>query len=116
MHAVATGAVGGDDRTTFGSETVIAVEVAGDSIAGDAKLLREAHTFVAAGADVARNVLLSDRRVGIGVPLDGVDAVAISAGGCEHVAARDCLAVNAGSEGVGDVSVALAAGGRDGDF
>ena len=116
VHAVATGAVGGDDGTAFGGEAVIAVEIAGDAVAGDAELLREAHALVAAGADVARDVLLGDRRVGVGVPLDGVNAVAVSARRGEHVAARNCLAVNAGGESVGDVGVALAAGGRYGDF
>ena len=95
---------------------MIAVEVAGDAVRGDAELLREAHALMATGADVARDVLLGDRRIGIGVPLDGVNAVAVCAGGGEHVAARESLAVNAGGEGVGDISVALAAGGRDGDF
>ncbi len=69
-----------------------------------------------AGADVAGDVLLGDRRIGIGARLDGVDAVAIGAGWGEHVAARNCLAVNAGGEGAGYAGVALAAGGRDGDF
>ena len=113
VHAVATGAVGGDDRTALGGQAVIAVEVAGDAVAGDAELLREAHALVAAGAGVARKVLLGDRRVGIGVRLDGVDAVAIGADRGEHVAARNGLPVNAGVEGVGYIGVALAAGGRD---
>ena len=53
VHAVATGAVGGDDRTAFGGQAVVAVEVAGDAVAGHAELLREPHALVAAGADVA---------------------------------------------------------------
>ena len=116
VHAVATGAVGGDDGSALGGEAVIAIEVAGDAVAGNAELLREAHAFVAAGADVARDILLGDGRVGVGMTLDGVDAVAVSTCGREHVAARDCLAVNAGGEGVGYFGVALATGGCDGDF
>ena len=116
MHAVATGAVGSDDGTAFGGEAMIAVEVASDAITGDAELLREAHALMTAGADIARYVLLGDRRVGIGVALDGVDAVAVSASGGEHVAARNSLAMNTGGEGVGYIGVALAAGGRDSDF
>jgi hypothetical protein len=50
---------------------------------------------MAARADVARDILLGHRRVGIGVALDGVNAVAIGAGGGERIAARDRLAVNA---------------------
>ena len=67
VHAVATGAVGGDDRAALRGQAVIAVEVAGDAVAGDAELLREAHALVAAGADVAGEILLGDGGVGIGV-------------------------------------------------
>ena len=111
VDAVATGAVGGDDRAAFRGQPVIAVEVAGDTVAGHAKLLRKAHALVAAGADVAGKILLGDRRVGVGGRLDGVDAVAVGADRGELVAARDGLPVNALLEGVCDVRVALAAGG-----
>jgi len=71
---------------------------------------------VTAGADVARDVLLGNGRVGVGVPLDGVDAVAISARWGEQVAAGERLAVNAGVESVGDFGMAPAAGGCDSDL
>ncbi len=116
VHAVATGAVGGDDGTAFGGEAVIAVKVAGDAVAGHAELLREAHALVAAGADVAGDVLPGDRRVGIGVWFDGVDAVTVGARGGEHVAVRKRLAVNAGIERVGHIRMAFAAGRCDGNF
>ncbi len=103
VHAVAAGAVGGDHGTAFHREAVIAVHVGGDAVAGNAELLREAHALMAAGAGIARKILLGDGRVGIVVRLDGVDAVAVGADRRKAVAARDGLAVDAGVEGLLDL-------------
>ena len=111
VHAMATGAVGRHHRAALRGQPVIAVEVAGHAVAGHAELLRQPHALVAAGADVARNILLRHRRLGSVWRLDGVDAVAIRAGGRQRIAARERLPVNARVEGVGHIGVALAAGG-----
>ena len=113
VNAVATGAVGDDDRTALRSEAVVAVVISGDAVADDAELLGEAHALMTAGAGVAREVLAGDRGVGIAGRLDGVDAVAIGADGGERVAARDGLAVNALGEDGLHAGVALAAGAGD---
>jgi hypothetical protein len=54
VNAVATGAVGGYERSAFGGEAVVAVHVAGDAIAGKAELAGEADAFVATGAGRCR--------------------------------------------------------------
>jgi len=57
MHSVATGAVGGNHRSAFRGQSVITVEVARNPAAGHAELLRKTHSLVAAGADVAGEIL-----------------------------------------------------------
>ncbi len=76
-------------------EAVVAVDVGGDAVAGDAELLRETHSLMAARACVAREILLGDGRLGSLCRLDGVDAVAVSADRREAVAVGDRLAVDA---------------------
>ena len=92
---------------------MVAVHVGCDTVAGDAKFLREAHAFMAARADVAGDIAFGDGRIGIGRRLDAVDAVAVGADGRELIALRDGLAMDALHEGGLDISVALAAGGRN---
>ena len=111
VDAVATGAVGRNYRAAFRGQAVIAVEVAGDAIAGHAEFLRQTHAFVAGSAGVAGEILPGDGGVGVGGRLDGMDAVAVGADRGELVAARDGLPVNALHESVCDIGVALAAGG-----
>ena len=79
VHAVATGAVGRNHRTALRGQPVIAVHVARDAVSGHAELLRKPHALMATRARIARNVLLRNRRVGIGVRLDRVNAVAVRA-------------------------------------
>jgi hypothetical protein len=50
------------------------------------------------------------------VLLDGVDAMAVRADRRQPIAARNSLPVDAGHEGLRDVGMALAAGGRDVEF
>lgn len=95
---------------------MIAIEVARDAAAGHAELLRETDTLMTTSANVARNILLRGRRVGIVVRLDGMDAVTVSANRRKLVAARQGLAVDALHEGGVHVSVALAAGSRHIEF
>jgi len=90
---------------------VIAVKVGGDTISGNAELAREPDAFVTTSAGISRKVLLGNRRVGIFVRLDGMDAVAIGTNRRKLVTTRDGLPVNAGVECGLNVGVALAAGG-----
>ena len=116
VDAVAARAIGGHHRAAFRSEAVIAVHVGGDAVGGDAEFAGEAHALVAAGAGVARKVLLRDGRIGIVMRLDGMDAVAVRADRRKAVAPCDGLAVDALNEGLRDLRVALAACLRDVEF
>ncbi len=116
MHAVAACAVGDDDGAAFRGEAVVAVEVGGDAIAGDAKFFCEADTFMAARAGGLGEVLFGDRGVWIDVRFDGVDAVAIGAGGCVFVASGDGFAVDALEVSFFNAVVTLAAGVGDVEF
>ncbi len=109
VHAVATRAVGRHHRPAFRSQAVIAVKIARDAVAWNAELLRKPHAFMAARADITRYVLLRDRRVGIGMRLDGVNPVAVGARGRHCIAPRQRLPVNAHVECVRNVRVTLAA-------
>ena len=96
VHAVATGAVGDDLRTEFGSQPVIAGKIG----AGRGRLRRRTP---AKGARLrgsgrrwsAARFCACNRRVGIEVRLDGVNAVAIGADRRLRVAAGDGLPVDA---------------------
>jgi len=76
-------------------------------------MLRHAHAFVAVGAGGPGDVAGKDRRLGVEVRLDGVDAVAIGADGRLEVAARHRLPMDALRVLLPDAVVALGAGGRD---
>ena len=81
MHAVAAGAVGGNDGAALGGEAVIAIHVAGDALPGKPNSCERRTPSMAAGADVAGEIALGDGGVGIAGPLDGVNAVAVGADG-----------------------------------
>ena len=112
VHSVTTGAIGRNDGAALRGQSVIAIHIGRDAVAGQAEFLGEAHAFMAARAGVLGQVLRGDRGVGILDVLDGVDAVAVGAHRGQAVAARNSLPVNAGHEGLRDVGVAFAAGGR----
>ncbi len=116
VDSVAARTVGGDHRTALRGQAVIAVHIGCDAIAGQAELLREPHALMTTRARVLGQIFPGDRRVGILVLLDGVNAVAVRAHRRQAIAARNSLPVDAGHEGLRDVGVALAAGGRHVEF
>src|SRR6266496_2661535 len=113
VDTVAAGAVGNDVGAALGGKSVVAGKVGAGAAALDAKLLRQAHAFVAAGAGGAGEILRGDRGVGIEMRFDGVNAVAIGADRGQRVAASHRLAVNALHEPLFHRAVALGASGRD---
>src|SRR5579883_3354335 len=75
------------------------------------KLLGETDSLMTAGTGVEGEILLRNRRVGIFVRKDGVDAVTVGADRSQPVAASNSLPVDAGHELLLDFGVAFAAGG-----
>ena len=116
MHAVATGAVSYHRRAALRCQSVITIQISRNAITGHAKLLRQPHSLMAARAGCASQILLGDRRIGIDMCLDRMDAVAIRANRCQSVTATDALPVNALHEGISNRGMALAAGLRNIEF
>ncbi len=109
VRAVAAGAIRNHLRASLRRQSVVAGQIGGLAASFHSELLRESHAFMAASTGRRAYVLRRDRRVGIGVRLDGVNAVAIGAHWRLPVALRDSLSVDALLEFLGDRVVALAA-------
>jgi len=71
---------------------------------------------MASRASVPREILFSNRRVGILMRFDGVNPMTVGADRREQVAARNRLPMNASVEGVLNIGVALTAGGGYAEF
>lgn len=95
---------------------MIAGEISRGATPLNAEFLREAYSFVAARAGRLRQILRIHRRSGVEMRFDRVDSVAIGADRRHPVSVPYRLAVDAVFELLGDVLVALTAGGRNVEF
>src|ERR1700688_1880721 len=108
VRAMATGTVSDHLRASPRRQSVITGQIRGLTAALHSEFLGQTHAFMAARACGLTYVLRRDRRVRVGVSLDGVNSVAIGAHRRLPVALGDGLSVDALLEFLGDGVVTLA--------